>query len=351
MRIVLTICSANYLAGAKVLGDSILKENPDYHFVIGLVDRLPADLDPAYWRPFELIPVEELAIPDFQELVRKYDLVELNTLVKPFYIDFLYRRNAAVGSVIYLDPDILVLGGFRRLEAELERSSLILTPHSSNYDNSPENFYFERSMLSTGIYNLGFLATARSEVTEAFLKWWQERLRRYCFYDPRRGLFVDQIWMNLAPIYFPNLTIEKGPGYNMAYWNLFERRLSRENGRFKVNDHHDLVFFHFSGYNPLDPELISRRRPLTLANRPDLRPLFEEYRSALLAGGYVKLKDIQCCFTPTTKPIGLRKLRRLVGRPMKSALRRLLPALPRPCRQLLSAMAQFTEDNCRVSLN
>ena len=38
---VFTLCAANYLAHAKTLGESLAQHNPDYHFVIGLVDRLP----------------------------------------------------------------------------------------------------------------------------------------------------------------------------------------------------------------------------------------------------------------------------------------------------------------------
>ena len=40
MKIIFTICSNNYLAQAKALGDSVLQTNPDYTFFIGLVDEL-----------------------------------------------------------------------------------------------------------------------------------------------------------------------------------------------------------------------------------------------------------------------------------------------------------------------
>ena len=47
MITVFTVCSANYLAQAKTLGQSLHQHNPDYHFVIGLVDRISPELDPA----------------------------------------------------------------------------------------------------------------------------------------------------------------------------------------------------------------------------------------------------------------------------------------------------------------
>jgi len=350
MKTVVTICSANYLANAKVLGQSVKKHNPDCHFVIGLVDRLPKEIEPDYLRPFEVIAVEDLKIPDFQELVRKYNLIELNTLVKPFFLEYLYRRNPKVRTVMYLDPDIMVAGGFGGIEAELERSSLIITPHGCTYDDSPSNMYFERSMLLTGIYNLGFIATARSPVTDAFLSWWQERLRRFCFYLPKRGYFVDQNWVNLAPLYFEGVHIEKNPGCNMAYWNLFERTLSRKDGRYIVNDGHDLVFFHFSGYNPLQPDVISRRlHDLTFSERPDLRPLFDEYRDALLACNFLNLKDLPCFFAPNEKPKGFGRLPVFIKRPIKGALQKIFGALPNPLRRALCGIAQFTDENCRAN--
>jgi hypothetical protein len=119
MITVLTLCSANYLAQAESLGDSVSEHNPDYHFVIGLVDRLPKEVDAQYWHPYELNPVEELAIPCFEEMERKYNLVELNTAVKPFYMEYLYRRDSAVSGVIYLDPDIQVFARFNKVEEKL----------------------------------------------------------------------------------------------------------------------------------------------------------------------------------------------------------------------------------------
>ena len=82
MITVFTLCSTNYLAHAKTLGDSLRKTNPNYRFVIGLVDRVPAQLQSSFWQPYELIEVEELGIEGFAEMVQRYDVVELNTAVK-----------------------------------------------------------------------------------------------------------------------------------------------------------------------------------------------------------------------------------------------------------------------------
>jgi hypothetical protein len=337
MITVLTLCSRNYLAQAKSLGDSVLEHNPDYHFVIGLVDRLPEELDAQYWHPYELIPVEELAIPCFEEMERNYNLVELNTAVKPFYMEYLYRRDSAVNGVIYLDPDIQVFARFNKLEEKLSSFNIIVTPHSCTFDDKPMNMFYETAMLSTGVYNLGFIATSRTETTFSFLQWWQKRLRDYCYCRPGTGLFVDQIWVTLAPLYFPGFYIERDPGYNMCYWNHFERRLSRKNGRYIVNEQCDLVFYHFSSFDPRHPEVIARRpgtHIFSFADRPDLKAIYEQYSKRLLAEDFLSIRALPCAFgqkqdTPSAATV------------IRGALREILSTLPAAVQTPLRSVARL----------
>jgi lipopolysaccharide biosynthesis glycosyltransferase len=338
MITVFTICSANYLAHAKTLGNSLLEHNPDYQFVIGLVDRLPERLQPTFWHPYEMVPVEELGIPAFWDMVQKYDIVELNTAVKPFYMEYLYKSNPAVDAVIYLDPDILVCGSFKRLCEKLQTHNIVVTPHSSTFDQSPDSLYYEERMLTMGIYNLGFLATSRSKTAFAFLNWWQKRLESYCYSHPGSGKFVDQLWVTLAPVYFPDVLVERDPGYNVSYWNHFERHLSHENGRYRVNAEHDLVFYHFSGYNPTKPEAMMTRtnvRVRSFAERPDLKPIYDDYRNRLLAEDYISIKTIPWAI-PRRPPVLTPK------RATKEGLRVFLHSLPISFQALLKRAAQLT---------
>jgi len=126
MKLVLTICSANYLAHAKVLGDSLAATNPDYHYIIGLVDCIPKEINLATWLPYEVIPVTDLGIPEFPAMAEKYNIVELNTSVKPFYLEHLYERDPAVEAILYIDPDVLVTGSFNALVAKLRGYNIIV---------------------------------------------------------------------------------------------------------------------------------------------------------------------------------------------------------------------------------
>src|SRR5215475_15377395 len=87
-KIVVTTCSANHLAQAKSLGDSLLLFNPGYKLVIGLVDKLENRVDPAFYYPHDLVEVETLQIPEFPEMVHRYTTLELNCALKCFFLQY-----------------------------------------------------------------------------------------------------------------------------------------------------------------------------------------------------------------------------------------------------------------------
>jgi hypothetical protein len=222
----------------------------------------------------------------------------------------------------------------------LQNYNLIVTPHSCTFNDTETMVYYEMGMLSKGVYNLGFLATRRSETTFAFLDWWQKRLRNHCYYQQGAGLFVDQLWVTLAPLYFPGVHVEKDPGYNMCYWNHFERRLSRDNGRYLVNGRHELVFYHFSSYSVERPDVITKRskaRIMSFAERPDVRPIYEDYYNRLIGNDYAKVKDYKYSLRQN-RP----KTKRTPRTAARDGLRAALQALPRGCQQFLKAAAHFT---------
>jgi hypothetical protein len=341
MTIAFTLCSANYLAHAKTLGDSVLEHNPDFHFVIGLVDRIPKDLEPGYLQKFEVIPVETLAFPEFEGMVKKYNIVELNTAVKPFYMDFLYKRDPSVEVVMYLDPDTCVYGSFSAYLEKLRANNMILTPHSCTYDDSADNLHYEKVMLWAGVYNIAIQGTLRSSVTDAFLKWWKIRLNDHCYYRPGvAGSFFDQLWMELARVYFPGVYVETNPGYNFCYWNHFERKLSMRNGRYVVNGKHDLILVHFSGYKPEKPDAIVCRTTEPIASfdeRPDLRSLYYDYSKRLIDNNYMKIKTIPWYFAPPKESLKKTQVKQLIKKSMIGAIH----TVPDCIRKRIKRFAQF----------
>ena len=227
--------------------------------------------------------MDQLGIPGFPHFSFRYSILELSTAAKPWYLLHLHR-TLGCDRLCYFDPDILVFGDLSELYERLGRADAVLTPHLT----APIEDHAvpaERDILLSGIYNLGFLGLGLNERTLAFLGWWCRRLHRWCLHDVDHGLFVDQRWMDFAPAFLERTEILRDPGYNMAYWNLSHRSLSRRGSDWWAGDA-PLRFFHFSGYDFRRPELISKfQNRFTFEDCFYVSPMFEIYSEAIRREG------------------------------------------------------------------
>jgi hypothetical protein len=294
-KIAFTICSVNYLAQAVALGDSLLAHNPNYQFIIGLVDEIDEAYPIVKSVNYTLIPIKEISIPNFNTFCAQYNITELNTAVKPFYFSYLFEKNEAVESIVYLDPDIFVYHSFELLEKHLLSNQIVLTPHITKPIND-NKYPTETDFLNAGIYNLGFIALKRGNESLALINWWKERLTHLCKIDFEKGLFVDQLWLNFATLFYKEVFVLDNPGYNMAYWNLQERSLSKNvGGVYMVNSDHPLVFYHFSGYDLHKQYAISKyQNRFSFSERKDLTPLFDKYHQDVMSRGFDAFAAIPC---------------------------------------------------------
>jgi hypothetical protein len=282
-KVICTIVAKNYLSFARTLFHSIRATNPGVACYGLLVDGWENFVDPAQ-EPFHILSLPDLAIAEAREMAFKYDVTELSTAVKPFLLEWLLRKG--FDRALYLDPDIMVTGDLSALFAKLDHADFLVTPHL-DVDYPDDNFLpDDKFILLAGIYNLGFFGVRKSPNAAKFLAWWKHKLLTKCVAAPAKGYFVDQRFIDLALGLFPGFDVVREPGYNAAYWNIHGRTISRENDQWRCNGG-PLYFYHFSGYSPKRPDSISKYiNRYTLATRPDLRPLFEEYRTQLLANGY-----------------------------------------------------------------
>jgi glycosyltransferase involved in cell wall biosynthesis len=310
-----TIVANNYLPFARVLVRSFLEHHPDGQFTVLIADRpLPGHCYEQ--EPFRVVFAEELGIPLFRSFAFRYSIVELNTAVKPYFLAHLGRQSGC-DRVCYFDPDILITGRLDDLYRLLRENDLVLTPHvTAPIEDSAQPG--ERHIIESGVYNLGFLGLSFNAQTEKFLEWWQRKLYRDCLERPERALFVDQRWMDMAPALLPRVAILRDPGYNVAYWNLVHRRLSHGEEGWRVGDV-PLRFYHFSGFDPEQPDEISRyqdRYPLSA--RPDLEPLLRRYTALLAEAGYAAMRP--CPYAHGAFENGV-----AIPRPGREALRQIDP--------------------------
>ena len=292
MTLAFTLCSNNYLAQAKVLADSFKKHHPGFEFIIGLVDIMDYNIDYSPYKDFTILPVAELNIMDFEDMEQKYNIVELNTSVKPFYFSHLFK-NRIVKKIIYLDPDIEVFSSFEEVLDLLDKNNIILTPQIC----VPIDDGFgpcDIHLLGTGIFNLGFIALSDHKKITLFLEWWTQRLVKYGFAG--NSMFYDQIWINLVPVFFDNYYILKHPGYNMAPSNLHERVITSDadHGKLLINNSFNLRFYHFSGFKYSNhKQICSYSQRYTFENRSDIFPLYQSYLKKLEENRIAELSAIK----------------------------------------------------------
>ncbi|MEP7012237.1 MAG: glycosyltransferase [Acidobacteriota bacterium] len=284
-----TIVSNNYLALAQVFATSYKRLHPGTEVYVCIADQ--PDPSVHYGRlPFVPVFAAELGIPAFENFAFRYDILELNTAVKPFLLEHL-RVKYGLDRIFYFDPDILMLDSVAPLERLLDKHPAVLIPHiTRGLDDGliPP----ERMILMAGVYNLGFLGLRLDETTAEFLSWWQDRLYKFCLNDIHNGVFVDQSWMDLAPAFLDDVAIVRDPIYNVAYWNLPQRRTAW-NGERLTADGRPVGFFHFSGIDFDNLEPISKHQNrISLSSRPELRPLFERYRAQVREAGHAQLVGV-----------------------------------------------------------
>ena len=194
-----TICAQNYLALAIVLGRSLSESNTGARLTVFVLDGVPDDI--SGMDHLDLRTVASVTEPDdwFHRRIY-YNVLELSTSVKPAC--FLRMMNDGHQFVVYLDPDILVLGPFDDVtSAFAENQEIVLIPHTVKPFPNDKKSPGDLDILRSGIYNLGFAAFRNSRRNVEILTWWDEKLRTLCLSDPSEGVFTDQKWIDYLPAF------------------------------------------------------------------------------------------------------------------------------------------------------
>ncbi len=249
-----TVVTSNHLHFALALAHSLARHHPDTPLFVCLADR-PQEAPRQLKSPSRLFFAEELTIDDWPRFAFQYSPFELTCALKPFAIEFV--RDHGFGKIIYLDADMQLYGELTPVSRFLDTSDVVLTPHLCQPLPADGFLPDEQSIERAGRHNAGFLAV-RSGRSDSMLRWWKCQLRDSCIVDLGSGIFVDQRWLNDVPDRFDRVLVTEHPGCNVGYWNLPHRKLSRTaEGQFLVNGR-PLLCFHFSGWDPSRPNVLSR---------------------------------------------------------------------------------------------
>lgn len=289
---VFTVVANNYVSQAVTLGDSLKKTNPQLDFYIFVSDKREPSVSFAYDK-YKVTPFCELPDYPWEDMAFKYNVIEYSTAIKPFCFDYLFCGGYE--KVIYLDPDTYVYEPLDLIYKFLDENFIVLTPHAIKPQLHDDGVIKEEDHLFEGIFNCGFVAINNSDNGRYITEWWKIRLEKSCYADRLDALHVDQKWMDYVPSMFDSgVLIARHAGMNVSHWNMHERTLSVRDGKYYFDDD-KLVFFHFSGYEPLDENAITKpnkQTRFTLNSYPEYRPLFDEYRCHLLENKYQECVSI-----------------------------------------------------------
>jgi glycosyltransferase involved in cell wall biosynthesis len=255
-HVVFTSVNFNYVGRALTLARSVKKYDPSIHFVLLLVEPQLGFQPEVKGRLLEcddgntfdeILTISDLDLSQNNEL-QNYSVVEMCTAVKGQAAVQLLARKTSL-FVTYLDPDLFFYGSLEQIRGEHSNGDVLLTPHL-NHIPYLENIILNdeiAGVMRHGIFNLGFISFKNTKNGRDIASWWADKLNTSSRVDYENGLFTDQKWWDLSQIYFKNISIIKNDGWNMAPWNVSERRLVSLNPPM-LDSGNDLFFFHFSKY-------------------------------------------------------------------------------------------------------
>ena len=210
---IFTICSNNYISIASILLASAKRFHSDATIYLCLADAFLSN-EGFYPDDCIVVPMADLDIPDLRSFVFRYDIMEVNTAVKPFMFQHLLRMGHE--SVLYFDPDIQI---FSRLDQILEPlrdgASFVLTPHlcaPAEGAAYPDDI----DIMRAGTYNLGFLGVRACPEADSILAWWARRLQYQCINSQDTGIYVDQKFVDLIPGFADKVRILRDPTLNVG---------------------------------------------------------------------------------------------------------------------------------------
>jgi len=290
MLAVVTIVAKNYLAQASILERSFLKFHPEAEFFTLLIDGNAESKETISSQGTILIPSDlDIAAETLERMATIYDVMEFATALKPKALELVLKITGK--NVAYIDPDIEIFKTLDVVVEGLENHPIVLTPH--NIFPMPRDGMetSEQAIRYSGIFNLGFVAVSSKALP--FLNWWHVRLVTDAVVDFESSLFTDQRWVDFVPALF-DVKVLKNPGLNVAYWNIHERDLSRNSVGEVLANGEPLYFYHFSGYDPLTPWILTKHdgsRPrFSFENSVVLRELCDHYGNQLERNNFSSLR-------------------------------------------------------------
>lgn len=287
---IVTVGSVSHLAFVVVLREAVRRLHPELPFLALIADLRPGEPTPLALS--EVVGAEEIGVPDLPWLALKLTMSELCCALKPFALRHAFERG--LDAAVYLDADVDLHARLDALLAELQSHDLVATPHLLAAETSadrPDRFPTLAQVAAAGWINAGLFGIRNRDGVPTLLARWAEVVTRPGAFLAERGGLTEQQAFNQLLTLHDSVALLFDPGYNVAYWNLDERRLEGSRAeageeRFFV-DERPLVAFHWSGFDPARPAVLTGYHSTPwLERRPAAARLALAYRDRLVHAGW-----------------------------------------------------------------
>lgn len=274
MRTFCTIITNSHIPYAMTLHTSLVRFNKEEKLVVLVVDN--AGKFPVEERP----GVNFLSITDIYN-IPKADLIYNNYAqqnpdalrwgLKPVLLTYLLKGGFS--KVIYADCDLFFFNNYEFLFHDLDKYATLLSPGRTTRNPQVHEEEF-LSGYKYGQFNAGLIAVTKASIP--MLEWWAGCCAYRVETNFNDGLFVDQKYLDAAPVLFDNIGIIRHKGCNIAFWNQHEYKRDLQNNEVLINGEFPIIFIHFT--NKYIPELLNGNDPL-------IYPYYLEYEKTFRESG------------------------------------------------------------------
>jgi lipopolysaccharide biosynthesis glycosyltransferase len=240
-----TIVTKSHIAYAEVLHHSLKQFNEHIQLNVLVVDEDDVSLLRRSGSLIQYYSINDLqGFSHTEAIIEKYGKVNVDIVrwtMKGVFIEYLLFSG--FDKVIYVDADIFFFGDYSFLFDLLETNNILLTPHwrTKNPNINDKDFTL---LLTEGIFNGGFIAA--SQGGQEALSWWSDVCLWDCSKNREKGIYDDQLYLNLMPIYFEKVHVLNHRGLNVANWNRRENKRSLLKNEVLLNGTYPVVFIHFT---------------------------------------------------------------------------------------------------------
>lgn len=163
-------------------------------------------------------------------------------------------------TAIFVDGDTYTYNTYEDIQKVTEQHSIVVIPHITKPLPDDNKYPQNRVISLSGNYNTGVWSASQRGLD--FIRWWKNQTSLFPITRPDLGLVNEQGWLRFAGDFDDNVKIFRHPGYNVAYWNIKQRNLSKIDNQYWI-DNKKLIIMHFSGLkkdiNPVQMSIFQNR--------------------------------------------------------------------------------------------